>query len=186
MLPGRISGWKGHRLLIDALAILKARGRQQLRCLMVGAAAAPGTAASLEAHADNMGVGGWVHIAQDCNDLPAAYMVSDVVVSASTRPEAFGRIVAEGQAMGRPVIAPAHGAAQEIIEAGVTGWLFTPGDPVSLADGIERALKLSREERERIAERAIARVRAKFDKADMCAKTIAVYDEVLARRTARP
>ena len=70
-------------------------------------------------------------------------MATDVVVSASTKPEAFGRVVAEAQAMGRPVVAPSHGAAGEIIIPGVTGWLFTPGDAVSMADALERALALN-------------------------------------------
>ena len=65
--------------------------------------------------------------------------------------------VAEAQAMGRPVVAPAHGAAGEIVIAGVTGWLFTPGDPVSLADALDRALALNQAERVQLAEAAIAR-----------------------------
>jgi glycosyltransferase involved in cell wall biosynthesis len=181
MLPGRISGWKGHRLLIEALAILRAREPdRQLRCMMVGPTEAPHLVESLMAYAEAQNVGGWVQIVQDCNDIPAAYMITDVAVSASTDPEAFGRVVAEAQAMGRPVVAPAHGAAGEIIEPGVTGWLFTPRDPVSLAEAMDRALKLSREEREKLSIRAIERVRAKFDKAEMCAKTLQVYGDVLA------
>jgi len=106
-------------------------------------------------------------------------MITDVAVSASTDPEAFGRVVAEAQAMGRPVVAPAHGAAPEIIEPGVTGWMFTPRDPVSLADALLRALTLTLPERERLAIRAIERVKTRFNKTEMCAKTLAVYDEVL-------
>jgi glycosyltransferase involved in cell wall biosynthesis len=81
------------------------------------------------------------------------------------------------------VVAPSHGAAGEIVEPGVTGWLFTPRDPVSLAEALMRALKLTRDDRDRIAVRAIERVRAKFDKVEMCAKTLRVYDEVLAQAT---
>src|SRR3954468_12259351 len=131
-------------------------------------------------HAAAQGVEGNVQIVDDCNDLDAAYMATAVVVSASTSTEAFGRGVAEAQAMGRPVVAPSHGAAPEIIEPGVTGWLFTPSDPVSLADAIERALSLTQAERVALADNAIARARTLFNKTDMCAKTLAVYDEVLA------
>src|SRR5262249_35575174 len=112
--------------------------------------------------------------------MAAAYMATDVVVSASTEPEAFGRVVAEAQAMGRPVVAPSHGAAPEIIIPGVTGWLFTPRDPVSLADALMRAMYLDQSERIALADAAINRARELFNKADMCAKTLAVYDEVLA------
>lgn len=183
MLPGRITGWKGHRLLIDALGVIHNRQPTlQLRCMMVGPTENPDLVESLLAYADAQGVSGWVQVVQDCNDLPAAYLITDVAVSASTDPEAFGRVVAEAQAMGKPVIAPAHGAAPEIIEPGVTGWLFTPRDAVSLADALLRALNMSPEDRAQLAARSIERARAKFNKAEMCAKTLRVYDEVLAAK----
>ena len=187
MLPGRLTSWKGHEVLIDALAELKRRrgGPVDIRCLMVGQdQGRTAYRAQIIRYAAAQGVEGNVQIVDDCNDLPAAYMATDVVVSASTKPEAFGRVVAEAQAMGRPVVAPSHGAAAEIIIPGVTGWLFTPGDGVSLADALERALTLTQDERIQLADMAIARARKLFAKADMCAKTIAVYDELLARRAA--
>ena len=187
MLPGRLTSWKGHEVLIDAIAELKRRsgGQTDLRCIMVG------QDHGRTSHRDHImsyaaARGADVHIIDDCNDLPAAYMATDVVVSASTRPEAFGRVVAEAQAMGRPVVAPSHGGAPEIIVPGVTGWLFTPSDPVSLADALDRALHLSQDERIRVAEAAIARAREHFSKAEMCAKTLSVYDEVLVAYAASP
>jgi glycosyltransferase involved in cell wall biosynthesis len=187
MLPGRLTAWKGHMLLIDALAELMRRGRRNLRCLMIGQdQGRTRYHAAVLAHAAARGVDGAVQIIPDCNDMPAAYMATDVVVSASTRPEAFGRVVAEAQAMGRPVVAPAHGAAPEIIVPGVTGWLFAPGDVTALANALEQALDLSQDQRVRLADAAIARAHALFDKADMCAKTLAVYDEVVSEREALP
>ena len=113
--------------------------------------------------------------------MPAAYMATDVVVSATTRPEAFGRVMAEAQSMGRPVVAPSHGPSEEVIIPGVTGWLFTPNDPVSLADALDRALRLGQEERAALAKTAITRVHDHFTNAEMCAKTLGVYNDVLAR-----
>jgi glycosyltransferase involved in cell wall biosynthesis len=182
MLPGRLTAWKGHDLLIDAIAELKRRnkGETDVRCIMVGQDhGRPNHRKSVMRYAAARGAD--VHIIDDCNDLPAAYMVSDVVVSASTRPEAFGRVVVEAQAMGRPVVAPSHGGAPEIIVPGVTGWLFTPSDPISLADALDRALRLSQVERFRIAEAAVARARELFTKTEMCARTLGVYEEVLAK-----
>jgi glycosyltransferase involved in cell wall biosynthesis len=182
MLPGRLTAWKGHLLLIDALAALKARagGTLNIRCLMIGQDQGRSAyRARILAHAARRGIDGLVQIVDDCNDLPAAYMATDVVVSASLRPEAFGRVVAEAGAMGRPVVAPDHGAAPEIVVNGVTGWLFRPGDAESLATTLETALGLDQMGRVRLAEAAIDRARALFDKADMCAKTLAVYDAVL-------
>jgi glycosyltransferase involved in cell wall biosynthesis len=120
-----------------------------------------------------------VHLAGECNDMPAAYMLTDVVVSASTDPEAFGRVAVEAQAMGRPVIATAHGATAETVLAGRTGWLTEPGDARGLAEALDRFLSLSAEDRETMADSAIRHVRDSFTKETMCARTLAVYAEVL-------
>jgi len=121
-----------------------------------------------------------VHIVDECNDMPAAYMLTDVAVSCSTDPEAFGRIVVEAQAMGRPVIASDHGAPRETILPGRTGWLTAPGDPRALANALARFLELSEPEREAMAHDAQDFVRANFSRDRMCAGTMAVYREVLA------
>jgi len=183
MLPGRLTSWKGHMLLIDALADIKQRDPAgfKIRCLMIGQdQGRTAYRADILAYAAARGVDGCVQIIDDCNDLPAAYMATDVVVSASTRPEAFGRVVAEAQAMGRPVVAPHHGAAPEIIEHGVTGWLFAPGNAGALADALTSALSLNQDGRIALATAAIHRARDLFDKSTMCAKTLAVYDELVA------
>jgi len=185
MLPGRFTAIKGHLLLIDALAELAHRkgGGLEVRCLMVGKDQGHASyRRRILDHATSRGVDGNVHVVDDCNDMPAAYMVTDVVVSATTRPEAFGRIMAEAQAMGRPVVAPSHGPSSEVILPGVTGWLFTPSDPKSLANALERALQLTPHERLALSEIAVARVQENFTNTEMCAKTLAVYDEVMVQR----
>lgn len=184
MLPGRFTAIKGHILLVDALAELARRrgGSLDMRCLMVGKNQGHTSYSnSILEHAAARGVDGNVQIVDDCNDMPAAYMATDVVVSATTRPEAFGRIMAEAQSMGRPVVAPAHGPSEEVIVPGVTGWLFTPNDPISLADALDRALRLRQDERMTLAEIAVARVRDHFTNSEMCAKTLALYNDVLTR-----
>jgi glycosyltransferase involved in cell wall biosynthesis len=121
-----------------------------------------------------------VHIVGECNDMPAAYMVTDVVVSASTDPEAFGRVIIEGQAMGRPVVATNNGAARENVLDGRTGTLVPPDNPAALASAIGTALALGVEERERRAALAIKFVRENFTRDLMCARTLGVYSELLA------
>jgi glycosyltransferase involved in cell wall biosynthesis len=115
-----------------------------------------------------------------CTDMAAAYRLADVVVSASIEPEGFGRVAVEGQAMGVPVIATAHGAAVETVDDGVTGWLVPPGDPHALSQAIRQALGLSTEARVRMAALARARVVEHFTKARMCEDTLAVYRELIA------
>jgi glycosyltransferase involved in cell wall biosynthesis len=117
--------------------------------------------------------------------MPAAFMLADVVVSASTDPEAFGRVIVEAQAMGRPVIATDHGAARETVIPGETGWLVPPGDADALAAAIRVALALGPTERQRMADAAENNARSRFSKEEMCAKTLAVYRRVASEGAAR-
>jgi glycosyltransferase involved in cell wall biosynthesis len=183
MLPGRLTRWKGQTVLIDAMARL---GRRDIQAVLVGAdQGRTAYRAELEALVARYGLETVVRIVDHCNDMPAAYMLADVVVSASTDPEAFGRVVAEAGAMGRPVIVSGHGGAREIVLDGETGWLTPPADSTALAEALARALALSADARQTLAARAIAHVRERYTKAAMCAATIAVYEEVLAEAQAR-
>jgi glycosyltransferase involved in cell wall biosynthesis len=178
MLPGRLTRWKGQEVLIEALAML---GRSEIRCMLVGSEQGrTGYVKELQALAARRNMQHIVHVVGECNDMPAAYMLSDAVVSASTDPEAFGRVIAEGQAMGRPVIATDHGAGRETVIEGHTGLLVPPGDPMALATALDRILVMSAEERGAMAAAGIEHVRTHFSRELMCSRTLAVYDEVLA------
>jgi glycosyltransferase involved in cell wall biosynthesis len=176
MLPGRLTRWKGGLDFITAIARL---GRHDLCCLLVGAEQRAGFRRELETAIERHGLIGMFRIIEDCCDMPAAYALSDVVVSASTDPEGFGRVIVEAQAMGRPVVATDHGGARETIQPGLTGWLAAPGDTAALAAAIAEALALDGAERAAFARRAIAHVAAGYTKEAMCARTIDVYEELL-------
>ncbi len=176
MLPGRLTRWKGHGVVLDALSRL---GGRELRCLFVG----HGRAAyrnELEGRVRRLGLEGVVHFAGDCRDMAAAYKIADIVISASTDPEAFGRVTAEAQAMGKPVIATDHGASPELVLPGETGWLVPPGDPAALAETLETVLALDTQARESLARKATARVHDRFTTARRCAETLDIYSEILA------
>ena len=182
MLPGRLTRWKGQLLFVEALARLKARhGADDFRVTGLLVGSDQGREAyreELEEHIAEKGLGGDVQIVGHCEDMPAAYMLSDVVVSASTDPEAFGRIVAEAQAMGRPAVVADHGGAAEQVIHGETGWRFTPGNPQALADALETALGLNVEKRTALAEQAADHVRSNYSKAGMCAATLRIYAQL--------
>ena len=184
MLPGRLTRWKGQSVFIDAIERLaKQMGRRDLQCLLVGSdQGRTGYRRELEQEIERRDLGSIVHVIDDCNDMPAAYMLTDVVVSASTDPEAFGRIIVEAQALGRPVIASDHGGARETVIEGETGWLVPPGDADALARAIRFALSLDGDERRRLSERAIAHIRTNYSKELMCRRTLAVYAEILQER----
>lgn len=177
MLPGRLTRWKGQSVLIEAARRL---ARDNVRVLLVGDD--QGRTAyreELEAQIGRIGAEGIIHLTGPCRDMPAAYMLADVVISASTDPEAFGRVAAEAHAMGRPVIASDHGGSRETVISGETGWLVPPGDSDALAQALRAALAMTTEERDTVARRAIAHVRENFTKQQMCASTLSVYEELL-------
>jgi glycosyltransferase involved in cell wall biosynthesis len=177
MLPGRLTRWKGQAFFIEAIAAL---GRKDIRCLLVGSDQGR---SNYRREVENLiavnGLNEVVRIIENCTDMPAAYMLTDVVVSASMDPEAFGRIIPEAQALGRPVIATNHGGAVETVIQGETGWLVPPGDTLALTNAIEGVLALDEDARKVLARKAVANVREKFSKDAMCAKTLSVYDEIL-------
>src|SRR5712672_2013677 len=176
MLPGRLTRWKGGLDFIEAIARL---GRRDVCCVLLGAEQRRGFRRELETKIGRLGLLGMFRIVEDCRDMAAAYVLADVVVSASTDPEGFGRVIIEAQAMGRPVIATDHGGARETIVPGVTGWLAPPRDPAALAAAVGQALRLDDAERAALARRAMAQVASGYTRDAMCAKTIDLYEELL-------
>jgi glycosyltransferase involved in cell wall biosynthesis len=173
-LPGRLTSWKGHSVMLDAIARLN---RPEVMCVLVGAhQGRHGYARELERQATRLGIAERLRMVGQCDDMPAALCLSDVVVHASTKPEAFGRVVIEAQAMGRPVIASDLGGPVETVRHGETGWRVPPNDPEALAAAIAVALDLDAEDRLALGQRArasVPTVRAMQD------ATLDVYEAVL-------
>ena len=90
-----------------------------------------------------------------------------------------GRVVVEAQAMGRPVVATAHGGALETVSPDETGWLVPPGDAEALAATLDHALSLDEEERAALGAQAREAVLARYTTERMCAATLDVYRELL-------
>ena len=176
MLPGRLTRWKGGLDFIEAVARLS---RRDVCSVLVGAEHHTAFRGELEAAIERLGLGERFRIIEDCHDMPTAYALADVVVSASTDPEGFGRVIVEAQAMGRPVVATDHGGARETIMPGLTGWLVPPRDPAALAEAIDEALALDEAARAAFARDARASVAAGYTRELMCDRTIEIYEELL-------
>jgi glycosyltransferase involved in cell wall biosynthesis len=174
MLPGRLTSWKGHSVLLNAMARLN---RPDVMCVFVGAPQGRHDyARDLERQAARLRISDRLRLVGQCDDMPAALCLSDVVVHASTKPEAFGRVVIEAQAMARPVIASDLGGPVETVRHGETGWRIKPDDPDALAAAIGVALNLDPEARLALGLRArasVPTVRAMQD------ATLDVYEAVL-------
>ena len=175
LLPGRLTSWKGQSVLIDAIARVRSR---TLCCILVGSdQGRKAYSQSLLDQARRLGLADRVFLVGECDDMPAALSLADVVVHASIKPEAFGRVVIEAQAMGRPVIASDLGGPVETVRHGETGWRVRPNDPQALAIIIQDVLSLLPERLMVIGAQARVSVPTV---ASMQAATIAAYQDVLA------
>lgn len=178
LLPGRITRWKGQAVLIRAMARLS--HRDAVAVLLGDEQGRHAFRAELEAEVAALGLTGRVFFRPHAADMPAALLLASVVVSASVEPEAFGRVVIEGQAMGRPVVATDHGGAAETVIGGETGLLVPPGDPGALAGAIDDLLALDGPTAAALSARARAHVLARgYTTEAMCAAYLDVYRELL-------
>jgi len=176
MLPARVTRWKGQMVLVEAMARLQG---DSLALLVGDAEERPAFKAELLARIESLGLKERLRLVGHAADMPAALLLSDVVIHASTDAEAFGRTVIEAQAMARPVIASDLGAPRETVAEGITGWRIPPGDAAALAGAIGKVLALPAAERAAFGTRARAAVLAGYTTQSMQAATIAVYRELL-------
>lgn len=187
----RVTGWKGQRVVIDAMAELKASGLTAPVAILAGDAQGRDDYVSeLQNKIAAHGLEDQVRLVGHCADVPAALALADLSVVASVAAEAFGRAAVEAQAAGVPVIVSDLGAVPETVlappEVGDedrTGWRVPPGDPQALADAIRHVLDLSEDERHALISRARDYVTKKFSVEAMCAKTLAVYERLLVSRS---
>ena len=180
MLPARPTAWKGHKILLDAVAKM---GRFDISVVLLGIAHDHSSYYEMmQRHVARLGIESLVRLAHKTNDMPASLMLADVVVMPSVEPEPFGRVAVEAQAMGRPIVAFAHGGAVESIIDRQTGFLAAPRDVDSLVKALEEGLSLGPRKRKKWAETARAHVTTHFTTKNMCDETLALYDKLLQIR----
>ena len=180
LLAARLTRWKGHGLILEALGLLKARGVEAVQAVFVGDdQGRTGYRAELVREIARLGLGDQVRLVGHCLDMPAAYLAADLALAPSLEPEAFGRTAVEPQAMGRPILAADHGATRETVLDGQTGWLVTPGDAGAWADAIEEALAAGPHVWARMGEEGRARARSLFSVDAMTRATLQAYERLL-------
>ena len=183
LLAGRLTRWKGQGLLIEAAARLKAQGQNDFLILLAGDdQGRVGYRAELEALIAALGLDDQVKLVGHCADMPAAYLLADLVAAPSLKPEPFGRTAVEPQVMGRPILAADHGATRETVLPGQTGWLVAQNDPAAWADALGQAITLPAAQRQAIGVAARARASALYSAQAMGEATLAVYARLLEMR----
>jgi glycosyltransferase involved in cell wall biosynthesis len=172
LLPGRLTGWKGQRVLVDAWAMARSPMVLILAGDDQGRAAYRG---ELEAAIASHGLQDSVRIVGEVADMPAAYLAADVICTPSLEAESFGRTAVEAQMMGRPVWASDLGASKETVDPAVSGDRIPPGDPASWAHALDVIASLPAVELRALGRRAADRARRLYSFDAMVAATFEVY-----------
>jgi len=194
LLAARLTGWKGQKVLIEAAARLRDRGLADVAFILAGDPQGRDSyVGDVDALIGARKLAGVVRRVGHCGDMPAAFLAASVVTVPSTEPEAFGRSAVEAQAMGTPVVVSDLGAVPETVLAPPavpagerTGWRVPAGDAGVLAEAVGAALALGATARAALGERARSHVERHFSLERMVGATLAVYADLLDRRTARP
>lgn len=189
LLAARLTGWKGHSVLIEAAARLAAAGVRDVAYILAGdPQRRHSTLREIDGLIAARGLQGVVRRVGHCLDMPAGLLTASVVTVPSTEPEAFGRAAVEAQAMGTPVVVSDLGAVRETVLAPPdvpaserTGWRVPAGDPEALAEAIKAALSLGASARDGLARRARAHVERRFSLEEMTSATLDLYAELLER-----
>lgn len=177
LMPSRLTRIKGHHVLIEALAKIK---NYNWFCIICGAE--PSNHVYQEELMDlikAVGLEQRIRIVGHLEDVPAAMRLAQMVVAPSIVPEGLGRMPMEAQAVGCPTVLSRIGGTPETVLDGETGFLVNPDDADDLARGMEQVLNMTQDERDIMAEKAMAFVHTHFSKEDMQAKTLDVYREIL-------
>jgi glycosyltransferase involved in cell wall biosynthesis len=183
VMAGRISPWKGQHIFVEALARVRAT-HPDVHGVIVGLAEeadGPGYAARVQAQAGSLGLAQHLHMAGFRSDIPQVLAAADVVVHCSVKPEPFGRVIIEGMAAGRPVVASALGGAAEIIADDVDGLLTPAGDPAALATAVQRLLA-DPGQRERLGQAGRSTVARRYQVDAHVRAVQTFYERVLAAR----
>jgi glycosyltransferase involved in cell wall biosynthesis len=114
-----------------------------------------------------------------CKEMPLAYSLADVVVSASIEPEAFGRVAVEAQSMGKPIIASNIGGSKETILNKKTGLLYQFDDPRELAKSLNTVIQLTQDELKSMGNEGRKNITKKFDVETMCDTNLNEYKKLL-------
>jgi len=172
LLPGRLTRWKGQLIAIEAMSHLP----DNFKLVLLGdSQGRDDYVKELKDKSAFLNLSDRIIMPGHTRDVPTALMAADIVISASTDPEAFGRVAAEAQAMGKAVVATAHGGALETIVDGQTGILVPPGDAPAMAAAIIRIIKKGGFD----AVEARNRIKAQFSTQSLQRKTLSVYNDLL-------
>jgi len=181
LFPGRLTAWKGQEMFIESLGILKKKNPDNnFTAIILGSDQGRKIyKKKLERLVEQHRLNNNVLFVENFNIMPIAYKVSNIVVSCSIEPEAFGRIAVEAQSMEKPIIASNIGGSIETIIDNKTGFLFEAGNPNKLSEKIAEVLNLSEVTLNGMGAEGRKNVIKKFNVEKMCFSTYSEYKKLL-------
>ena len=183
LFPARLTRWKGHLVTIEAINLLKKeKFFDHVIFLFAGEkAGAENYIKKLNSIITKFKLQENIKLVERIENMPLAYLASDIVLSPSIEPEPFGRIPIEAQAAGKTIIASDHGAVRDTIKNGnnFTGFKVKPNDPQALSIAIKQSITMDKKDLTKMHERAISNVKNNFSLENMCKKTLEVYKRLL-------
>ena len=181
LLPGRLTSWKGQDKFIESLNILvEDYNNYRFEAIILGSDQGRNVyKKKLQNLSQRYNLNQKIFFIDHCKDMPLAYSLSDVVVSSSVEPEAFGRVAVEAQAMQKPIIASNIGGSKETIIDKKTGFLYKYDDPRELAKVLNSVMELDKDTLNLIGNEGRKNVSKKFDVDKMCQTTFTEYKKLL-------
>ena len=181
LMPGRLTAWKGQELFIEAINLVnKQRGHKSFYAVILGSDQGRNVyTKKIKRLAEQYRLTAQLKFVEHCKNMPLAYKLSDLVVSASIEPEAFGRVAIEAQSMEKPIIASDIGGSNETIVNNETGFLFKSGNPESLSKKIVEALSLNESRLKSMGIEGRKNIIKKFNVEKMCFSTYSEYKKLL-------
>jgi glycosyltransferase involved in cell wall biosynthesis len=181
LMPGRLTAWKGQVLFIEALNLVnKELGHQSFYAVILGDDQGRDIyTKKIKRLAEQYRLIPQLKFVEHCKNMPLAYKISSLVVSASIEPEAFGRVAIEAQSMEKPIIASDIGGSNETITNNVSGFLFESNNPESLSKKIIEVLKLDESRLKLIGIEGRKNIIKKFNVEKMCFSTYSEYKKLL-------
>jgi len=181
LMPGRLTAWKGQEVFIEALNLVnKELGYQSFYAVILGSDQGRDIySKKIKRLAEQYRLTSQLKFVEHCKNMPLAYKLSDLVVSASIEPEAFGRVAIEAQSMEKPIIASDHGGSNETIVNNVSGFLFESSNPVSLSKKIIEVLNFDESRLKLIGIEGRKNIIKKFNVEKMCFSTYSEYKKLL-------
>ncbi|MDC3167106.1 glycosyltransferase family 4 protein [Candidatus Pelagibacter sp.] len=181
LLPGRLTSWKGQEVFIEAVNLINIElGYEAFYTVILGSDQGRELyKKKLVRLSEQYRMSKQIRFIDHCKDMALAYKVSDIIVSASNEPEAFGRVSVEAQSMGKPIIASNIGGSNETVIDEKTGFLFEANNAKSLSKQILRVLNMDETSLKIMGIEARKNVTQRFNVEKMCFSTYSEYKRLL-------